>query len=152
MTVLGIDPGMDGAIVALDGSTARGWPLPTQKGVGLLVADLVGLLAEIRASSSPVRLVVVERAQSMPGQGVASMFRYGRDYGVLLGALAALGLPVVTVPPATWHRDLRLGGDPKAAAMAHVQGRLPSLELPRTKAKRLGVVDAACLALWGETR
>lgn len=151
MTVLGIDPGMDGAIVAIDATGPSAYLLPTQKGVGLLLSDFVSQMAALRSCHDPIQMVVLERAQAMPGQGVSSMFRYGRDYGSLLGVLATLGLPVVTVRPTTWHHDLRLTGDnPKAAAMAHVQLRLPGLELPRVKKKREGVVDAACLALWGQ--
>jgi hypothetical protein len=149
--VLGIDPGREGAVVALRGTAAEAALLPsTDAGLDgrALVATLRSLLGD---DDQPY--VVVERAQSFPGQGVASSFRYGRDYGRILGVLDAIGWPYETVPPAVWHRAV-VGGsgvDPKARARAVVEARLPWLELRPGKRRKAheGIVDAACLALYG---
>jgi hypothetical protein len=82
------------------------------------------------------------------------VFVYGRDYGAILGICAAMRVPVETVPPAVWHRELGIqrSGDPKAATHQFVQARLPSLQLPETKAAREGVVDALAILLWAQQR
>jgi hypothetical protein len=103
----------------------------------------------VRGDASAVH-VVVERAQSFPGQGVASSFRYGRDYGRILGVLDVLGWPYETVPPGVWHRAV-VGGDPadgKARAALVVAQRLPDLEL-RPGRRR---VPHSGIALWGVGR
>lgn len=63
--------------------------------------------------------VVVEKAQAMPKQGVASTFRYGTAYGVILGVTSALRLPVILVSPASWKRHFSLDSDKeKSRALA----------------------------------
>lgn len=103
--LLAIDPGAKGALVALDR-------------FGLLeVTDMPDTIAGIVAAvlRYDIRQAVIERAQSMPHQGVASSFRYGVHYGAILGILAALQVPVDTVPPGTWKRSLGLNADKNAA-------------------------------------
>ncbi len=157
--VIGIDPGARGAVVLLTDAHASGFVLPTST-AGLdgrqLVVELMELTDALKHEPVPLPLVIVERAQSFPGQGIASAFKYGRDYGKILGILDALGWPYETVPPAQWHRQI-VGGDPsegKARAAAVVAARLPDLELRpgRCRVPHDGIVDAACLALWGRGR
>lgn len=151
MTLLGIDPGHAGALVWLDGPRVHRVELmPSTPKVGLDLGAVLALLEQDRPDE-----VVVERAQAMPRQGVSSVFSYARDFGGLLGLLAALRIPHRTVPPATWHRALcgaRGTGDPKAVALRVVRQRLPSLELTpgRRRVPHEGIVDAACIALWGQ--
>lgn len=152
--ILGIDPGVSGALVWL-GEDGLGYvePMPATPKVGLDLAMIRDLLEKDRPDYA-----ILERAQSMPGQGVASMFRYGEGYGALQGILIALRIPFETVHPATWHKDLcgahASEGKPaaKARALQVVQRRLPAFPLPPTKAKREAAVDAVCLALWGQGR
>ena len=163
--VIGIDPGARGAVVLLTDAHASGFVLPTST-AGLdgrqLVVELRDLVVGPEGRDRALLgyggdiLVVVERAQSFPGQGIASAFKYGRDFGKILGVLDALGWPYETVPPAQWHRQI-VGGDPaegKARAAAVVAARLPDLELRpgRCRVPHDGIVDAACLALWGRGR
>jgi len=144
---IGIDPGREGAIVRLDDSGATAWLLPYDD-AGLQGRELARMMREIGEG-----VVVLERAQSMPRQGIASAFRYGRDYGVIVGVLDAIWQPYTTVAPGVWHRRI-VGGtsdDPKARARAVIEARLPLLELRpgRRRKAHEGIVDAACLALYG---
>ena len=148
--VIGIDPGREGAIVRLDGSEAQALDLPYNGGEldGRQLTASLWVLGRAH--------VVVERAQSFPRQGIASAFKYGRDYGRILGVLDALGWPYETVPPAVWHRAI-VGGDPaegKARAAQVVAQLLPDLELRpgRRKKPHEGIVDAAAIAVWGQRR
>jgi hypothetical protein len=152
--ILGIDPGQKGALVWLDGwRVVHSALMPAQPKVGLLTADLVAELRRWR----PDR-VVLERAQSMPKQGISSAFKYGRDFGRIEGVLITLGIPFVTVSPVVWHRAL-CGAKPKgedssqakARAQAVVQERLPGLDLTpgRLRVPNEGLIDAAAIALYG---
>jgi hypothetical protein len=153
-TIAGIDPGLEGALVILDGSAVLlAEPMPTD-GNGIDARALVAILERHRPT-----FTLVERASAAPmrgrRQGTTSMFNYGTGYGVLLGVLAALHLDHDTVPPQTWHRHL-IGpshGDPKAAAMAMVRLRLPHLALmrPRCRVPHAGIVDAGAIALYAQS-
>ena len=103
MRILGIDPGSTGGICQLSEDRSfyhlcKASPID---------ADTVRTIKEM-VTANPTRLAVVERVASFPGQGVASTFTFGKRYGVILGALMALGVPVVDVPPQTWNKALGL--------------------------------------------
>jgi crossover junction endodeoxyribonuclease RuvC len=51
------------------------------------VAELARLIAHHRPT-----LAVIERVSAMPGQGVTSMFNFGRSYGDVRGTIGALGV------------------------------------------------------------
>jgi hypothetical protein len=50
--------------------------------------------------------VFLERAGAMPGQGTSSMFAFGRAYGIVIGVLAATGMPTTFVAASVWKRAL----------------------------------------------
>lgn len=122
---VGIDIGLSGGIAVLDFPAAGGAPtvaahdMPvlrskrkTSKGNGVVdVAGLARLLDAIHGvtllDGRPVR-VGYEEVASMPDQGVASMFSFGRALGAVEGALAASRLPVLPVRPAQWKRAMRV--------------------------------------------
>lgn len=56
--------------------------------------------------------VMTEQVGSRPGQGVRSMFTFGRNMGHIEGILTALQIPYDMVTPQVWQR--RLGIQPKA--------------------------------------
>ena len=109
MTVIGIDPGLTGAIAVLgrldlpaitDMPTAR---VGLTNKVRIDHATLADILTGQR-SMGDVTLVVVERQQAMPKQGVASTFQTGYGYGLIVGMLVALRLPWIDVRAAEWQR------------------------------------------------
>ena len=51
------------------------------------------LAAEIRVCRAPDS-AIIEKVGAMPGQGVSSMFQFGRSVGMVEGVLAALQIPV----------------------------------------------------------
>ena len=113
MIFAGIDPGLDGAIAIISPERIEIVDIPT-----LLVGNrrevsaraVVEILRNLRSHGKT--LVGLERVHSMPKQGVASTFSFGRVYGTLIGALSALPLPYEMVTPQTWHKTM-LAGMPK---------------------------------------
>src|SRR3546814_9276336 len=92
----GFDPGGRGAVALLDdeGRLLEVHDMPYVDG-HVLAPQLAAVV-----SVGGVTHALVERAQSMPGQGVASVFRYGTGYGVILGVLGALQVSSELVSPA----------------------------------------------------
>jgi crossover junction endodeoxyribonuclease RuvC len=108
MIVIGIDPGLDGAIAAL---------LPTGLGFTLRIVDMpvikagkkrktdIPELARLLANYAPgATHFGVELAHSYPHQGVASCFSFGHGLGVIEGILGALGHSYELVSPQRWRR------------------------------------------------
>jgi crossover junction endodeoxyribonuclease RuvC len=103
---IGIDPGLDGAIVKLyhDGSWGY-YTIPTIRVGGGKEIDLIKLCIYIHSSCQRIA-VVVEKVHSMPKQGVASSFKFGKGYGSILGILTAYNYPFTEVAPQTWKKAM----------------------------------------------
>lgn len=119
MIVVGIDPGLRGAIARIEGDDARVWDMP--------VTTLKRKAAKERDVIDPERLAhllggqvfdnffdpedgvaYVEWAQASQNMGTVSAFRYGEGFGILRGVLAHLGVPVKLTTAAKWKRYLGL--------------------------------------------
>lgn len=100
--------------------------------------------------------VFLEKAQSMPQQGVASTFNYGDHYGQLQGVIVALKLRFTLVPPKVWQqtmfRGTPMGYKPKQRASIACRRLFPGTSMiatPKAQKPHEGLVDAALLALFG---
>lgn len=143
---LGIDPGASGALVLLEGDQILGvndMPTIMVKGRAKVAAASV---ADVIANHQPDQ-IVLEDVGAMPGQGVSSMFSFGRGVGVLEGVIAALGYPLVMVRPAKWKRDAGVPADKDAARL--MATRLwPDWAAYFARKKDDGRAEAALLARW----
>jgi len=158
MRVVGIDPGQTGGIALLTPRTVSARVMP------LLPKE------EWKDAGSPIDwrtfhplllewapdIVIVERVSSMPGQGVASTFRFGSNYGGLLAVVHGLAIQCRLVVPRVWKKHV-LGEDfahDKAGAAAFVEHHHPELSLlptPRSKKPHDGMADAICIAHYAAT-
>jgi Holliday junction resolvasome RuvABC endonuclease subunit len=98
----------------------NGQPCP----VDLIAIPILGGAAKTRVDAIGLRnwiethhpdIAGVERAGSMPRQGVASAFKYGRAAGTIEAIIACLGIPMVLVEPSKWKRTFHLNSDKEAA-------------------------------------
>jgi hypothetical protein len=114
MIYIGIDPGLGGAVAIIDGLNVDLFDTPTAltgKGTkrDYLIANMTPLL-ESAAKYQP--FCVLEAVHSMPKQGVASSFSFGRGLGIWEGILSAYGIPYAKVAPQTWKKAM-LGDMPR---------------------------------------
>lgn len=153
MRILGIDPGASGAVALLDTqhNTLTVIDMPCvevrrgTRNVRHVSAQALSLIVE---AVQPIDHAMVERVHSMPGQGVASTFAFGRAFGACEGVLAGAGVRYTDVPPATWMRALRLTGGKDGAR--HMAMQLFPAEAARfTRKKDDGRADATLLAVYG---
>jgi crossover junction endodeoxyribonuclease RuvC len=155
--VIGIDPGLCGAVAAIDADTLEALGLedtPLVISGGKRLYDTDGMAALIRRMSLfGAASAVLEQAQAMPGQGVSSTFSTGRGFGIWEGILGALSVPYRTVRPSVWA-GLVLSGAPGGGKARSVQFALrmfpgASLVPEGCRKPRDGRSDALCLAYYG---
>ena len=92
----------------------------------------------------------IEKVHSMPKQGVASSFKFGRSYGFLRGILVASQIPFEAVTPQVWQRGFSLpkgkGTAKKNAHKARAQELFPSLRITHA------IADALLIAEYGRRK
>jgi crossover junction endodeoxyribonuclease RuvC len=86
----------------------------------ILMATLFRDVLEKEGRSNPKFVVHVEKVSAMPGQGVTSMFSFGRNFGQWEGVIAALGCEVHYVTPQRWKKTM-LAGQPKGKEAARMR-------------------------------
>jgi len=154
MIILGIDPGLSGAIAIYNIYTEE-----------LIVMDMPtvemtrngkhkrevspALVADVIAGKGAVR-AYMERVSAMPGQGVSSMFSFGRSAGVVEGVLAAYEIPVTLVTPQAWMKAMgvRAGKD---GSRERAMQLFPAYSTLFARKKDDGRSDAALIAKYGAT-
>jgi len=145
--IFGIDPGISGAIAKLNdnGSFISVTDMPVMAGTGKRRQVNAAELARILKLDGGT--AYLERASAMPKQGVSSMFSFGTSYGIIIGVLAALGIPVILVTPQSWKKRAGLTGKEKDCARTLAQQLYPTAELGRKK--DIGRADALLIARFG---
>jgi crossover junction endodeoxyribonuclease RuvC len=154
-TILGVDPGLSGAIAAVrDGRLLRVDDMPTEAtgSAGRIkrrvaAATLHWLIREIRADHDDL-IAVVESVASRPGQGVAGMFSLGDSAGALRGVLQASLVRVEFVTPAAWKRAMKLNAD-KGLARTLASQMWPEHARRFARVCDDGRAEAALIAAYG---
>lgn len=155
MVLIGIDPGLAGAIAVLDanGTLEALTDTPTltlkvQRGTRQ-VYDVPGMAAMLKPYAALHTHVYIEESQPMPGQGTRSMFTTGYGYGLWIGLVTTLQLAYTPIRPGIWKRSLALGKDKEAARLRAMQ-LYPGAELRRKRDH--GRAEALLLASYGLRR
>lgn len=109
--ILGIDPGLGGALALLNVSTRAIESLHDMPVIqGRVDPARLALIVEMCQLRGTI-VAVVELVGSRPHQGHA--FSFGFSVGLIHGCLAALGVPIYTIQPAQWKSayNLRRAGN-----------------------------------------
>ena len=153
MRILGVDPGITGALALYDTDTGAldvcDMPSVAVRGKnGKTKRHLheKRLCAAVR-DFLPIDEAIIELVHAMPRQGVTSMFRFGEAAGLIRGIVVALGVPVSMVAPATWKRVVGLNSD-KNLSRITAKAVFPACEKDFTLVKYADRAEAALLA-WG---
>ena len=150
--VIGIDPGLSGAIAVLsaDGAVEYLADLPVIRDRSLAWIDGAQLQTmRLDACRGRPARAVVERVSAMPRQGVSSSFAFGVSFGSILSVLQAMQIPIELVTPSVWKRSLGLSRD-KHASLHKARLLFPTAELQL--AKHDGRAEALLLAHWYQLR
>lgn len=144
--VIGIDPGQTGAIVVVGDCGLSGvFDMPViDKWINSTL--LAGIIDEIESSGPSLDLAVVEKVRSMPGQGVASMFKFGAAWGMAVQSVAFL--PIEEPSPAVWKKVMGLSKDKGASRDLAIKLWPSDADLFK-RVKDDGRAEAALLAEYG---
>ncbi len=158
MKIIGIDPGLSGAIAIIENNTVLGiFDMPVmaegkKNKRQLNSAQLVNIIKEYVKKEEEI-VVVVEQVNAMPGQGVTSMFNFGQTFGAIKGVCAALNLPIFFVRPSKWKKYFELINSSKDSSRTKVIEMYPSLSNKLSKKKDVNKSDAILIArFYSETR
>ena len=158
MKIIGIDPGLQGAIAILENNKVINlFEMPTmsegkKNKKQLNSALLVKLLKENISTNEEVS-VIVEQVNAMPGQGVTSMFNFGQTFGAIKGICASLELPIFFVRPSKWKKHFELINASKDSSRTKAIEMYPKLSNQLAKKKDVNKSDAILIArFFSETR
>lgn len=142
--IVAIDPGISGAVAFYRPDHADAVAvedMPQADGA----VDAVTLAKRIALMVPDVAFI--EHVGSMPGQGIASTFKFGASFGAVLGVIAALQIPHHLVRPQKWKKHFGLSAD-KERSRALALRLWPSSEAFARK-KDEGRAEAALIARYG---
>jgi crossover junction endodeoxyribonuclease RuvC len=149
--ILGIDPGLSGALALynpLIDEMVMVWDMPTFDIKGKKQIDAVTLAMQIEMHVHDIQMAMVEKVGAMPGQGVTSMFSFGKACGIVQGILAAYMIPVNFISPAVWKSSLGLSQD-KDESRQRVINKFPSHANFFSRKKDDGRAEALLIAMFG---
>ena len=157
MIIIGIDPGIAGAICFFSsGNIIDVINMPTmaegkknKKQVN--GRQIFNEILNIKNSFAGHKInVVVEQVSAMPGQGVTSMFNFGQSFGVIKGICSAMELPIFYVRPAKWKKYFNLINAEKDASRTKVIEMFPKISQKLSRKKDNNKADAILIAKYFE--
>jgi crossover junction endodeoxyribonuclease RuvC len=154
--VIGVDPGLDGAITLYDGVGVRVWDMPTLNAGsgGKRVVDratLFDLMSKL-ADAGP-ELCAVEQISGVRNQSAHASCEFGKSAGYAEMAVVGNRIPILMVPPALWKAHFRITGGADTKARKDVARRkaidlLPMARELFARVKDDGRAESALLALY----
>jgi crossover junction endodeoxyribonuclease RuvC len=153
MIIIGIDPGISGAISIIENKKIlEVYDTPTmidgKKNKKQINSAQVTNIIKERLDKEKEVVVVVEQVNAMPGQGVTSMFNFGQSFGVIKGICAALSLPIYFVRPTKWKKHFNLINTNKDASRTKVIEAYPEISNKLHRKKDSNRADAILIALY----
>lgn len=120
--IIGIDPGQSGglAMVSQGGELISGIRMAVLGHGKRKLVDTSAIDDWLRSgrplgAEGALKGVVIEQVSSMPGQGVASTFNFGRHVGSVEGWALTAGAPTHWVTPQKWKKSFGLTSDKRAS-------------------------------------
>ena len=153
MYIIGIDPGISGAICFFeDGQVkeiidmpvmAEGKKNKRQVNGSQIYNEILRIIKKVEKQE--IR-VVIEKVSAMPKQGVTSMFNFGQSFGILKGICSAMQLPMYFVRPAKWKKYFNLINSEKDASRSRAIEIFPYFSTQLSKKKDSNKADAILIA------
>jgi hypothetical protein len=152
--ILGIDPGLKGAMALLDGSgkIIEVATMPVMKEAAIL--DLYAMKRCIERLRPTYAFI--ERVHAIRGAAASSTFKFGEGIGNIHATLVGLSVPYIAVPPKRWqavcHAGVEAKFDAKHRSAVAAMRLFPDFDFrlsDRRKNYHDGAVDAVLIAFYG---
>ena len=153
MLIIGIDPGITGAICFFeDGkiidvvempNMAEGKKNKRQVNGAQIYHEIYKRIKNLEKKDIKV---VIEQVAAMPGQGVTSMFNFGQSFGVLKGICAAMQISMYFVRPAKWKKYFNLINSEKDASRTKAIEIFPHFSAQLSRKKDSNKADAILIS------
>ena len=153
MLIIGIDPGITGAICFFEGgkiidvvempNMAEGKKNKKQVNGAQIYYEVSQRIKDIKKENIKV---IIEQVSAMPGQGVTSMFNFGQSFGILKGICSAMQLSVYYVRPAKWKKYFNLINSEKDASRTKAIEIFPYFSSQLSRKKDSNKSDAILIA------
>lgn len=135
---IGVDPGKTGAIATY---------IPIKD---LILTQMPKNVYDLRDYIASIKLMAnehdeieafLENVHAMPGQGVTSMFTFGRGFGQIEAVFACLNIPFTLVTPQKWQKHFSLPKRKDFASKTTWKARLREAALNRWPLAKIGRED-----------
>ena len=147
---IGIDPGKSGGFSVI-------WETEKVESAPWDDSDFIDTMKYLHSYATGERVGIVccvEKVGAMPGQGVTSMFSFGKSLGFIEGVLQAFKIPYQLVPPQTWKKEFGLNSD-KQKSIDVCKKLFPAVDLRRTercKTDHDGMAESLLMAEYARRR
>jgi len=149
MIIWGIDVGLTGALTMFDVHAGvleiHDMPIIERNSRKIVSGHL---LADILKQH--YGFVYIEKVSARPGQGVSSMFSFGRSAGIVEGVACALDMPITLVTPQTWQRKVGVQQG-KDAGRSRAMEIFPAYSQKFARKSDHGRADSALICYYGLT-
>ena len=153
MLIIGIDPGISGAICFFEnGQVKEVINMPVMADGKKNKRQINGpqtyneILKRINNYPKKDIIVVIEQVSAMPGQGVTSMFNFGQSFGVIKGICSAMQLSMFFIRPTKWKKYFGLIKTEKDASRTKVIEIFPYISSELSRKKDSNKADAVLIA------
>lgn len=139
---IGIDPGKSGGIACID--TKYGCYAAPYSDEELI--DIIR--SETRDGRADSMICCLEKVGARPGQGVISMFSFGKNVGYIKGVLESFGVPYQEIYPQKWKKEFGLNSE-KEKSVEVCRKLFPTVKLLATKYSKKphdGMAEALLMA------
>ena len=166
MYILGVDPGLKGALVLMKNNTVQTltmMPTETIKKKSFVDIKAVKKWVNTQHSFYPISKVLIEKQMVVSNQGLSSSGKTMYQFGLLQGLFEGLDLSPIIVTPLQWQKSIfpRVDetniktynyADTKLKSIAFVEQNYNSSYLFTSSRQRKpsdGIADAICIATYG---
>ena len=150
MIVIGIDPGKSGGLVEIHSKNKKcslhKCPSTTQEMASLLRTAKHSAFVD----NLPI-LVAIEKVHAFPTDARSAAFKFGMNYGMWLGIIGALSVPVIEIAPQTWMKSyapLPKEKQERKREIKKIATEILSEVYSNEDRITYAVSDAALIALW----